>query len=54
MLLKKFTRKNNFGAAIAITIGVGLALGASLDSYLIGIIIMLPLGIALYHDQKTR
>ena len=35
------------GIAIALVIGVGIAIGASFGSYIVGIAVMLPLGIAI-------
>lgn len=47
MNMIKQVDKSKTGAAIALVIGVGIAIGASIGSYIVGIIVMLPLGIAM-------
>lgn len=45
------------GASVALTVGVGVAIGGSMGSYLMGMIICFPLGVALYLrqvDKKTN
>lgn len=46
---KKNTLKSNrlLAASVALTVGVGVAIGGSIGSYLIGILICIPLGVAL-------
>ena len=49
----KFQNKA-FSAAVALTVGVGLAIGGSVGNYLVGIIIALPVGVAMYkHENKS-
>lgn len=49
-------KQKNLAASVAITVGVGVAIGATMGSYLIGMLIMLPVGIALYqrHQRPTQ
>lgn len=46
---KKNALKSNrlLAASVALTVGVGIAIGGSIGSYLIGILICIPLGVAL-------
>ena len=45
-IIKKID-KSRISAAIALVIGVGVAIGGSIESYIVGIAVMLPLGIAM-------
>lgn len=51
-------KKSTVSAAIALVIGVGIAIGASIGSFILGIIVMLPLGIAMmtwgHHNQSSE
>jgi Na+/H+ antiporter NhaC len=56
MNIKAFLQNKALSASIAIVICTGIAIGGSIGSYILGIVIMLPLGIAMYkaHNDKDQ
>jgi hypothetical protein len=54
MNIKNFLQNKTLSASTAIVICAGIAIGGSIGSYILGIVIMLPIGIALYKTQNDK
>lgn len=53
MKIKSFFQNKALLASISLVVGVGLAISGSVGSYIVGIFIMLPIGIALYKNHSS-
>jgi hypothetical protein len=54
MNINNFLQNKTLSVSTAIVICVGIAIGGSIGSYILGIVIMLPIGIALYKTQNDK
>lgn len=46
--------KTQLNYAVAFTVGVGLAIGASIGNYIVGLLIAFPLGAATYFEKANK
>ena len=49
----KLDNKKTKSAALALVVGVGVAIGGSIGNTLVGILLMMPIGIALIKERSS-